>query len=97
MSRFQEWVRESRTQQARAPQRYLASYPDLVIDDQSVLMSKEVFERIERNCGRYDGTLPTGEFLGKMFVRGNYLCWYGIAPGNPEAFMAINSRRILIV
>jgi hypothetical protein len=95
---FKEWVRDSREQQRRAPERYLAFYPELVMDDKSVLLTQETLDKIERNCGRYDGCLPTGQILGKMFLRGE-LSSYGSESRkeDPQNGVSINFRRIVVV
>lgn len=97
MNPLKVWVIASREQERRAPERYLRYYPELIMDDTHVLMSKEVLGRIERNCGRYDGTLPTGEYLGKMFVRGNHLCWFGISKERPMTHADYKSREIVLI
>jgi hypothetical protein len=97
MNPLKAWVKESREQQRRAPGRYLASYPELVMDEKMVMMTQETLDRIERNCGRYDGTFPTGEYCGKMFLRGDYLWWFGISKEKPMTRIAWNSRKIIVV
>lgn len=97
MNALKAWVIESRKQQRRAPERYLASYPELVMDEKSVMMTQETLDRIKRDCGRYDGTWPTGEYLGKMFLRGRHLFWIGISKENPMTHIAWNSREIVVV
>lgn len=97
MNALQRWVKESREQQRRAPERYLASYPELVMDETTVMMTSDTLERIARNCGRYDGCWPTGEYLGKMFLRGPYLFWIGICKEKPMTHISWNSRRIVVV
>jgi hypothetical protein len=94
---LKEWIQKSREEQRKAPSRYLASYPMLVMDDESVMMSAKELESIAYACGRYEGTLPTGVFLGKMFIRGEYLCWYGINKNAPMTTYAIKSRKILVM
>lgn len=90
------WVVKSREQQRRAPERYLSYYPELIFDETSVLMTRETFEKIERNCGRYDGTTPTGEYCGKMFIRGSRLVWFGICKEKPMTNIQWNWREIVI-
>lgn len=97
MNALKKWVQESREQQRRAPERYLASYPELVMDEESVMMTQETLERIERGCGRYDGCVPTGQYLGKMFLRGESLCWFGISKEKPMTHVAWKSRKIVVV
>lgn len=97
MNALREWIRTSREEQRRSPERYLASYPELVMDDKEVMMTQETLDRIERDCGRYDGTLPTGEYLGKMFLRGECLCWIGISKENPQTHISWKSRKIVVV
>lgn len=97
MNALKRWVKESREQQRRAPERYLASYPELVMDETTVMMTRETLERLERNCGRYEGTWPTGEYLGKMWLRGNHLWWFGICKAKPMTHISWNSRKIVVV
>lgn len=97
MNTLKEWVRASREMQQRTPERYLASYPELICDDETVMMTQETLDRIERHCGRYEGTFPTGTFLGKMFLRGPYLFWIGIDKERPMTNFKWNSRRIVVI
>lgn len=97
MNEFKKWVRESREQQRRTPERYLAFYPELVMDEKSVMMTQNVLDRIERGCGRYEGTLPTGNYLGKMFLRHGELWWIGISKEKPMTHCVWNSRKIVVV
>jgi len=90
-------VIKSREEQRRAPERYLASYPDLTMDEDSVLLTEDQFEKIKRHCGRYDGCFPTGVYLGKMFLRGECLCWFAIAKVKPLTDYSIEVRRIELV
>lgn len=94
---LKEWVQRSREEQRRAPERYIGSYPELYMDDTHVLMSLDLLEKIERSCGRYDVTIPTGVYLGKMFLSGDHLCWFSIAKEQPMTNCAIKSRTIQIV
>lgn len=91
-----KWVRRSREEQRRHPERFLVSYPQLKCDADHVWMDEETYEAILRNCGRYDGTLPTGEYVGKMFIRGVHLMWYGIDKRKPMTNRLLHSRQILI-
>lgn len=97
MNALKAWVTKSREEQRRAPERYIASYPNLFMDETHVLMTREEFERLERNLGRYEGTWPTGEYLGKMFLRGNHLYWFTISKTKPMTHTALQSREIQIV
>lgn len=80
----------------RHPEQYITSYPQLKGDATHVWMDEETFDAIMRNCGRYDGTLPTGEYVGKMFIRGYRLFWYGIDKKRPMTERKLHSREILI-
>lgn len=97
MNPLKNWIKQSREQQRRAPERYLESYPELVMDDKTVLMTQATLDKIERNCGRYDGTFPTGEYCGKMFLRGPYLFWIGISKDKPMTHVSWNNRKIVVV
>lgn len=94
---LKNWVIRSREEQRKAPERYLASYPDLVMDETRVLLTKEQLEKIDRYCGRYESTFPTGVFLGRMFIRGDLLCWFGIDKNNPMTNSAIKFRLIEVI
>lgn len=95
---FQRWVRASRDEAHHNPQGYLISYEGLlVMDESSVKMTRETFDRILRYCGRYDGTFPTGQYLGKMFIRGESLWWIGINPEKPFTHIAWRHRKVVIV
>lgn len=97
MTGLRDWVERSREQERRTPERYLSSYPQLVVDDETVLMSQGDLDRIERACGHYEGTLPTGVYLGKMWLRFDHLCWWGIDKRDPHKNAVAKSRRIEIV
>lgn len=97
MNARKAWVTESRKKQARAPERYLASYPELVMDEDTVLMTQTTFDKIKHHCGTYDGTWPSGEYLGKMFLRHGRLFWIGISKEHPMTHIAWNSREIVVV
>jgi hypothetical protein len=94
---FKKWVTKSREEQRHAPERYLGSYPNLVMDENTVWMTSELLNRFESVCGRYDITFPTGKFLGKMFLQGEYLCWYGIDKENPHTHCLTHMRKIVVV
>lgn len=94
---LKSWIRFSREQERRSPERYISYYVDRVnCDDTFARMTQETYDEIESNCGRYDGTTPTGEYCGKMFVRGDRLVWYGISKANPLTHVAWNVRKVLI-
>lgn len=97
MNALKNWVKRSREEEKRNPERYIASYPDLVMDDTHVLMTKEQLEKIRRECGRYDGTYPTGVYLGKMFLRWDRLCWFTWSRSQPMTRTDIESRIIQVV
>lgn len=100
MNPLKAWVVESRAQQRRYPEMYLAAYPELIFDETSVMMTQETQARIKHHCGRYDGCYPTGEYCGKIFLRGVNLCWFGIDTTNQHTAMTmvkINYREIVIV
>lgn len=91
------WIVKSREEQRHAREMYLADYPELVCDDTHVMMSQATFDKIKRNCGTYDGTLPTGQFCGKMFLRHGELWWIGISKDKPMTHICWKSRKILIL
>lgn len=96
---LKDWIKASREEQRRAPKRYLAGYtPDelQLVGHDEVHMTQETYYQIERECGRYDGTLPTGEYCGKMFLRGRWLCWYGIDRVRPMELIRLNYRKVVI-
>lgn len=81
MNALKKWVEKSREEAERCPQRYTKSYADLKISDGCVYLTDEELTQIVRYCGIYNGTLPTGIYLGKMFVRDGFICWYDFASG----------------
>jgi hypothetical protein len=98
MNALKKWVLESREMARRTPERYLAYWwKEIIVDEVSAYMTRETLEKIEKGCGRYDGTLPTGEYVGKVFLRGDSLWWIGISKVNPMARVQWNSRRIVLV
>lgn len=97
MNPLKLWIQNSREQEQHAPERYLSRYVGrMTCDTQHVWMTQELYEEIVRNCGRYDGTFPTGEYCGKMFVRRGMLMWFGISKHDPMTHVGINAREILI-
>lgn len=92
---FQLWVRKSREAARKNPERYLGSY-DFEMDETTVWMTQETYDALVRNCGIYNGTIPTGQYLGKIFIRRGQLMWFGIAKENALNKIAFNSRMILI-
>lgn len=93
---LQKWIRKSRAEARLVPKRYLSGYPDLVFDEHHVWMTEETHATIVRNCGTYDGGLPTTKLCGKMFLSRGQLMWFGIDKEDPMNSIAINSRIILI-
>src|SRR3954447_9006601 len=63
---FQIWIRKSREAAKRNPERYLVNY-DFEMDEKNVWMTKEEYDLVLRNCGAYNGTIPTGRYCGKLF------------------------------
>lgn len=97
MNGFKNWVVRSREQQKKSPERYLGSYPELVMDEMYVLMTPGLRKEIKSACGQYDGTIPSGVYLGKMFLRGDCLCWFGICKERPMTDSTIQFRVIQMV
>jgi hypothetical protein len=97
MNPLKAWILESREEQRRAPKRYLANYPEIGFVGDKVMMTKETLATIELHCGRYETSFPTGQYCGKMFLRGKYLCWYGISKQNPMKLVQMNYREIIIL
>lgn len=97
MTYLQSWIRKSREEQALAPDRYLISYPQLRCDKEHVYLTVDTLVAIEANCGRYDHTFPTGEYLGKMFLRGQSLMWYGLHPTKARTHKVVNARKIALM
>lgn len=64
-------IREGREQARRHPERYLSGYPDIVVDDKTALVSESDFRRME-GAGYYDSTLPTGVYIGKIWLKHHY-------------------------
>lgn len=98
VEQFQMWVRTSRAQAREVPSRYLIGYePDeLKIEGDKAYMSQETYDRILRYCGEYNGTLPTGRYVGKMFIRKERLWWIGIDKESALTHIAWNNREIVI-
>ena len=95
---LKDWIRKSREQARRAPQRYIAHYADVVTCDQKYAwMVRNTLDEIKRNCGQYDGTTPTGEYCGKLFLRQGFLVWFGIDKTNPMTHIKWNFREIRII
>lgn len=92
---FQLWIRKSREAAKKNPERYIGAY-DLEYDDTTVWMTQETYDAIVKNCGIYNGTVPTGQYCGKMFVRNGNIMWFGIDKDNALNNIRFNSRAILI-
>lgn len=93
---FQLWVRKSREAAKQNPERYLGNY-DFEMDEDNVWMTQETYDVLVRHCGIHRATeIPSGQYLGKLFVRNQRLMWFGIARGNTDNTAAFNSRLILI-
>lgn len=96
MNELKKWVLRSREEQRRHPARYLANHPELWTTASHVVLTKAQVETLERECGRYDATIPTGQFLGKLFLRGNCVCWFGIAPEAPMTCFRLRYKTIAL-
>lgn len=66
------------------------STDNILVDDTHALMSEED----EAKLNVYDGTFPTGVYIGKMFKRGEKLVWFS-AYSDKE--VANNYRKIIVV
>ena len=66
------------------------SRKNILVDDTHALMSEED----EAKLLVYNGTFPTGVYIGKMFKRGDYLVWFS-AYSDKE--VANNYREIIVV
>lgn len=98
MNPLKTWIVESREQQRLAPERYLAHYPEIeFVGACHVRMTRELRDIIRHRCGQYDMSFPTGHYCGKMFLRGNYLCWFGISRQQPMESTQLNYREIILV
>lgn len=94
---LKKWIRKSREEERQAPQRYLSYYRDRVVcDEETAYMAQETFDEIRNNCGQYDGTTPTGEYCGKMFIRHGHLVWFGIDKTYPMFRIQWNFRKVII-
>lgn len=94
---LKRWIQKSREEERRAPQRYLSYYRDRVVcDEENAYMAQETFDEIRDNCGQYNGTTPTGEYCGKMFIRHGHLVWFGIDKKYPMYRIQWNFRRVII-
>lgn len=98
---LKRWIKLSREEERLAPERYLSYYLDRVTcDDDHAWMTQNTYEEMIRNCGQYDGTMPTGQFCGKIFMRRmlgvQHLVWFGIARKDPMNNVQFNTRQILI-
>lgn len=97
MNPLKSWIKTSREMAMHSPELYLAHYVNEVYcDDEHVWMTHETLDRIKRHCGEYDGTLPTGQYCGKMFIRHGELWWIGISKKNPMTNLAWKSRKIIV-
>lgn len=62
----------------------------ILIDDKHALMTQRTFDQLSN----YETTIPSGVYDGKMWRRGNCLCWYG--PAADPSQCSINMREVLI-
>ncbi len=95
---LKDWIAHSREEERRAPERYISYYADKVTcDDKYAHMMRNTFDEIKIHCGEYNGTMPTGQYCGKLFVREGFIVWYGIDKQNPMSHIAINFREVRII
>lgn len=97
MNPLKAWVMESREEARRNPERYISHYTHLIYDDTSVMMTQAQYDTLLHNVGKYDGCLPTGQYVGKVYLRGSYFCWMGISKHSPMTTVAHHSREIIII
>jgi hypothetical protein len=95
---LKNWIATSREEERRAPQRYLSYYADRVTcDEKYAFMMRNTLDEMKRNCGEYNGTTPTGEYCGKIFVREGFIVWFGICKVDPMTRIQWNFREIRII
>lgn len=95
---LKDWIVRSREEERLAPERYLPHYADRVTcDEKYAHMMRNTYDEMKRNCGEYNGTMPTGMFCGKIFLRQGFVVWFGIDKTNPMSNIKINFREIRII
>jgi hypothetical protein len=95
---LKDWIARSREEERRAPERYLSHYVDKVTcDEKYAHMMRNTLDEIKMNCGEYNGTMPTGAYCGKIFLRQGFLVWFGIDKTNPMVNTKLNFREIRII
>jgi hypothetical protein len=62
----------------------------ILIDDTHAVMTAAVYDQLLR----YDGSMPTGVYDGKMWKSRNHLVWFG--PGLNPLSCTINHREVLL-
>lgn len=66
---------------------------EIVVDGTHAMMTERTCARLNR----YDHSLPSGVYAGKMWRRMNWLCWYAPQPGGVGNHLVVESREILVV
>lgn len=95
MSSLQAWLDKSEETRKHYPGMYLQDFPNMLVDDQTVVVTREDYDRLQL-LPHYDGTQPTGVFNGKMWLRHDRLAFYEPDP-NDDTMAVSRSREILVV
>ena len=69
---------------------------EILVDEAIALMTLETY----RKLGRYDWSIPSGVYVGKMWARSNdlgcFLCWYCPHPSEPDR-CCISTREVVFL
>lgn len=65
---------------------------EILVDDTHAVMSRRAYARL----ANYETSLPSGVYGGKMWRRGNLLCWFVDLPLQPSA-CGVRQREILVL
>ncbi len=64
---------------------------DILLDDKYALMSSDTHNALKH----YEFSNPSGAYEGKMWRRGDFLCWYDADPKDAE-YCIIHCREIIV-
>lgn len=93
---YEAWRKRSAEAASSYPDSYLVHYPEMLIDDKVVVVTPADYARIQR-LPRYDASVPTGVYEGKMWLCHGILRTYERDPTSPDTYVLTRSREVLVV
>lgn len=93
---FIDWQTRSEEMAQLYPDSYVQHFPNMLLDDEVALVTPEDHARILR-LPTYDASVPTGVYLGKMWLNHGDLFTYEPDPKDPDTQAMARRREILVV